>query len=150
MRYQDLIDKDLLKEEKIDFDQINKIIAKAQKKIKNSEILFKNDAEEDAYTLAYEAMLLAGRALVFSFGLRPRAAGSHKTVVEFARRIMGDRYDILVKKFDKMRKKRHYLIYGPSSDVSQTETQNAIKSAYDFLEKISQEIEFKNPQQKLL
>lgn len=150
MNYQDLIDKGLLKEEKVDFEQINKLLGKAYGKIRASKILLENDDEEDAYTLAYEAMLLGGRALVFSYGFRPRTVGSHKTVVEFAGRIIGDRYDVLVKKFDKMRKKRHYLIYGSSSDVSQTEVQNALKSANEFLEKIKQEIESKNPQQKLL
>jgi hypothetical protein len=29
------------------------------------------DDSENSYQLAYEAMLLAGRALVFSFGFRP-------------------------------------------------------------------------------
>ena len=150
MNYQDLIDKGFIKKEEIGFDQISKTIGKAYQKIRASEILLENDVEEDAYALAYEAMLLAGRALVFSCGFRPRAVGSHKTVVEFTRRIIGDRYDILVKKFDKMRKKRHYIIYGSSSDVSPTEAQNAIKSATEFLEKIKQEIAAKNPQQKLL
>jgi len=147
--YQDLINKGFLKEDKIGFEQVNKTIIKAHKKIKSAEVLFKNDAEEDAYALAYEAMLLAGRALVFSRGLRPRVIGSHKTVVEFCKRIIGDNYDILIKKFDKMRKKRHYIIYEPASDVSCAEAQNAIKSAYEFLEKIKEEIESKNSQRKL-
>lgn len=150
MNYQDLIDKGFLKKEEIDFEQINNIFGKAFKKIGSAEVLLNSGNDEDAYALAYEAMLLAGRALVFSFRLRPRAVGSHKTVVEFASRIIGDRYDVLVKKFDKMRKKRHYIIYGSSSDVSRTEAQNAIKSAYEFLEKIKQEIKSKNPQLKLL
>jgi len=51
-----------------------------------------------------------GRALVFSYGFRPRAAGSHKTVVDFTEAVIGKDYKVLIKKFDKMRKKRHYLI----------------------------------------
>jgi uncharacterized protein (UPF0332 family) len=150
VNYQDLIDKGLLKKEKIDFEQINKVMEKARKKIISSKILAERGNDEDAYTLAYEAMLLAGRALVFSYGLRPRTVGSHKTVVEFTRRMVGDRYHTLVLKFDKMRKKRHYIIYGPLTDISHTEAQNAIENACEFLEKIKQEIEAKNPQLKLL
>jgi len=150
MNYQDLINNGLLKREKISFDQINKVLERAYKNIKSARVLLDNDDEEGAFKFAYEAMLLTGRALVFSYGFRPRTIGSHKTVVEFSKRVLGDPYEVLIDKFDKMRKRRHYLIYEIGLTVSATETENAIKSACKFINKIEEFIQKKNPQKKLL
>ena len=38
--------------------------------------------EEWTYTIAYHAMLRAGRALMFAKGYRPKGKDQHKTVVE--------------------------------------------------------------------
>ena len=149
MNYQDLIKSGSLRKEKIGFEQINKILERAHKNIKSARVLLDNNDEEGAFRFAYEAMLMAGRALVFSYGLRPGTTGSHKTVVEFSKRILGNSYEILVAKFDKMRKKRHYLIYGIGFTVSSTETENAIRSAFNFIDRIEEFIQKKNPQKKL-
>jgi len=111
--------------------------------------LLNNDLEEGAFRLAYDAMLAAGRALVFSYGLRPRSIGSHKIVVDFTERILRTDYKILVEKFNAMRKKRHYLIYGASGSVSGTEAKNAIRTARELIEKIKQEIQKRNPRKTL-
>jgi uncharacterized protein (UPF0332 family) len=95
--------------------------------------LILEDDQENSYQLAYEAMLLAGRALVFSFGCRPRAAGSHKIVVDFTNNVLGKDASNLVYKFNKMRKRRHYLIYGSGLYISEVDSHNAIKSAKKFL-----------------
>jgi len=149
MNYQDLIKSGLLKKEKVGFEQINKVLERAYKNIKSAKILLNNDDEEGAFRFAYEAMLLTGRALVFSYGLRPRVTASHKTVVEFSKRILGEPYEILINKFNKMRKKRHYLIYDVGFTVSSTEAKNAIKSAQEFISKIEEFIQKKSPQKKL-
>jgi len=149
MTYQDLIKKGLLKKEPIGLDQVSKIIEKSYQNIKSAKILFKEGFEENGFQLTYQAMLLAGRALTFSYGLRPRAAGSHKIVIDFAERILGGQYKVLIRKFNKMRKKRNYLIYGIGLTVSGTEAKNGLKTAEDFIEKIKEHIQAKNPQKKL-
>lgn len=149
MNYQDFIKKGLLKEDKIGFDQINKVIEKSYKNLRAAKILLDHDDEETAFKLAYEAMLLAGRALVFSYGLRPRTVNSHRIVVEFTGKVLGSDYDILISKFDKMRRIRHYLIYGAGLSISSTETKNAINSACELIDKISEIIQSQNPQKKL-
>jgi len=150
MNYQEFIEKGLLKKEKIDFGQIIKVISRANRHLRSAKTLLKDGDEDGGFQFAYQAMLLGGRALVFSYGLRPRAIGSHKTVVDFTEKILGDDYKILTQKFDKMRKKRNYLIYGIGLAVSKTETKNAIKTAEEFIEKIKKIIQDKNPQQKLI
>jgi len=150
MNYEELVKKGLLRKEKIGFNQIGKVLDKAIRNIKSAKILLKDSDEEGSFQLAYQAMLLAGRALVFSYGLRPRAVGSHKIVVDFAEKVLGKEYKILTYKFNKMRKKRHYLIYGIELTVSETEVENAIQTAQDFIEKIKEIIQRKNPQRKLI
>ena len=147
--YQDLIDKGLLKKENIDFIQVGKVLSKARNDLRSAKILLAENQCENTFELAYESMLSAGRALAFSFGLRPRAQGSHKTVVEFCNRILKSPVDISSKKFDIMRRKRHYLIYGAGFEISKIEARNAVKNADEFIGKIEKIIKEKNPQKEL-
>jgi len=87
--------------------------------------------------------------LVFSYNCRPRTAGSHKIVVEFSEKILGEKYFVIVSKFDRMRKNRHYLIYGSGLAISETEAKNAIDSAKKFVSEVEKIIQKKNPQKKL-
>lgn len=148
--YHDLVEKGLLREEKIDFVQIRKVLNKAQNDLKSARILLGKNQNENAFELAYEAMLSAGRAMVFSYGFRPRAQGSHKTVIEFSRRILKNSPEIIVKKFDRMRRKRHYLIYGIGLEISKTEAENAVKNASNFIKEATAIIEKRDRQSKLL
>lgn len=150
MSYQELVEKGLLRNEGIGFDQINEVLERAYRNIKSAKTLLKDSDEEGSFQLAYQAMLLSGRALVFSYGFRPRTVGSHKIVVDFTEMTMGKKYKILVKKFDKMRRKRNYLIYGVGLAISKTEAENAIKTAEEFIEKIKEQIQKRNPQEKLI
>ncbi len=150
MDYKDFLEKGLLKEEKIDFEQIANVVEKARRKIKSAKTLIKDNDSEGGFQMAYESMLLSGRALVFSHNLRPRALGSHKIVVDFCSLILGEKYKMLVYKFDKMRKQRNYLIYGINLSFSEVEAENAIKTAEEFIGKITEFIQHKNPQKKLV
>jgi len=139
----------LIKEEKISRESVDKVIVKAHRGIKSAIILVEDNDLEGGYELSYEAMLLAGRALVFSFNFRPRTIGSHKTVVEFVEKVFGKEDGVLAAKFNKMRKNRHYLIYGSGLAISQTEAKNAIISARVLLEKVEKNIQERSPQGKL-
>lgn len=150
MTYQEFVKKGLLRKEKIGFDQINRVIERSYRNIKSAKALLRDGDEEGAFQFAYQAMLLAGRALAFSYGLRPRSRGSHKIVVDFTEKVLGKGYKILVQKFNRMRKKRNYLIYGIGLVISKTEAENATKTAKQFIEKIKATIQKKNPQKRLI
>lgn len=140
----EFIDKGLIKKDDgIDAFHVLSVIKKSRRSIKSAKLLVEDD-QENSYQLAYEAMLLAGRALVFSFGFRPRAAGSHKIVVDFSKKVLGKEIEILVFKFNKMRKKRHYLVYGTGLYISEIDSRNAIASAVKFLRHIIRFIKNKN------
>ena len=98
------VEKGLIKKDNIEPSQVLNVIKKSRRSIRSAKLIMEDDSE-NSYQLAYEAMLLAGRALVFSFGFRPRAAGSYKIVVDFSKEILGKETKTLVYKFNKMRKK---------------------------------------------
>jgi uncharacterized protein (UPF0332 family) len=146
---QEFIDKSLIKkDDHFDSSQIRSVLEKSQRSIKSARLLIDDD-RDNSYQLAYEAMLLAGRALVFSFGFRPRAAGSHRIVVDFSKKVLGKETATLVFKFNKMRKKRHYLIYGSGFSISEVDSRNAISSAAKFLKDVENFINDKNLRGKL-
>jgi len=141
---QEFIEKGLIKkDDSIDSSQILSVLKKARRSIKSAKLIIEDD-QENSYQLAYEAMLLAGRALVFSFGFRPRAAGSHKIVVDFSKKVLGKEIATLVFKFNKMRKIRHYLIYGTGLYISEVDSRNALSSAIKFLKHVIRFIKDKN------
>jgi len=142
-KIESFIEKNLIKKDNIEPSQVLNIIKKSRRSIKSAKLIMEDDSE-NSYQLACEAMLLAGRALVFSFGFRPRAAGSHKIVVDFLKEVLGEETKTLVYKFNKMRKKRHYLIYGTGLYISEVDSRNAILSAVQFLRYIIRFIRQKN------
>lgn len=150
MIYQKLVKNKLLIKEKVDFRQIHGVIERAHRDIKSAITLIEDGDYEGSFRFAYEAMLLAGRALVFSFGFRPRAIGSHKIVVDFTEKVLGKEFKVLTQKFNRMRKKRNYLIYGINLTISKTEAKNAVKSAEEFVDIIQKFIQKRNPQKKLI
>ena len=114
------------------------------KKIEDSLNLAKRDVnvarsvlEENcdwAFSIAYNAMLQAIRALMFSKGYRPSGRNQHISVVRFAELFLR-REDVIV--LDRMRRKRHATIYDTAGTISIREAENAVERA----EKLVHEIE---------
>jgi len=148
-KFWEFIDNGWIREEKIGPTLVNQVVAKAKRSLKSAALLLADGDAEGSYELAYEAMLLSGRALVFSFDYRPRAAGSHKIVVDFVKKSLPKEAATVTLKFDKMRKNRHYLIYGAGLAISEAEAKNAISSAKSLMVKIEKIIDRKSPQRKM-
>jgi uncharacterized protein (UPF0332 family) len=90
-----------------------------------------------AYSIAYNSILQAGRALMFLEGYRPRGSEQHATVVEFVEERLGIDYAGQVQLFDQMRRKRHRVIYEAAGLISKKEAEQAIDFAEVFVEKIA-------------
>ena len=145
-KYQDL---GLIKKEMIGFDQINKQFSRAKQDLIVAEANLKIDSEV-TYNYAYLAMLRTGRALMFSFEYRPIDGKQHKTVVDFAEKMLGAKYSELVSYFNRMRKKRNDFTYDePDIVISNEEAKNAIKIANEFVQEVSRFIKEHNPQKEL-
>ena len=141
------IEKKLIKAEKIGLDQIEKVMKAAEKDLKVAERLLSID-EGHAYETAYAAMLHAARAFVFVKGYRSTTNFQHKTVVSLAAHFLGDKYKVLIEKFDHMRKNRNKFIYEPwKFHISMTDAKSALKSAREFVEIIKEVIKKEHPQQ---
>jgi uncharacterized protein (UPF0332 family) len=151
MTFNDFIEKykkqNLIKEQKSDFQGIETIITRAYDEIRIARANMSID-EGTAFTIAYTSMLHAGRALMLVKGYRPNNGYQHKTVVDFAAMVLGDEFKTLTQHFEKMRRKRNLFIYELSISISETEVDNALKSATTFISAIKQIIEKENPQFK--
>jgi len=95
-------------------------------------ILREND--DWAFSIAYNAMLQAIRALMFSKGYRPSGRNQHISVVRFAELFLR-KEDVTI--LDRMRRKRHITTYNAAGTISEREAENAIERA----EKLVHEIE---------
>lgn len=98
-----------LKRGKTGSDQVAKFLKSSRREIKTAECNLRIDLE-NSYECAYEAMFKAGRALLFSYELRPDDGMQHKTVVEISGYLLGEKYQYLIMFFDQTRKKEIFLI----------------------------------------
>lgn len=85
-------------------------------------------------------MLQAGRALMFSEGFRPSGEYKHAFVVMFAEEMFGGDSKSSVLVLDKLRKRRHKIVYEVSDTVSESEALNSLKAAEEFIQKIKKKI----------
>jgi len=150
MSWKELLKDNSLQKKKISFREVDKILDKAQESLKAAEILIKKDLPESSFKQAYDSMLLAGRALIFFLGYRPRVVGSHAITVKFCQLYLGVNFKVLTEKFKKMKQKRNYLIYEAGLTISPTESQNAIRNAKQFLKTIEEKIREQRKQKKLI
>ena len=86
-----------------------------------------------AYTIAYNAVLQAGRALMFSQGYRPDGANQHVSVVKFVELYL-DKNDGII--FDRMRRKRNSSVYDAAGSITESVAAFALREAEDLVEKI--------------
>ena len=151
MTFKDFVEKyktlGLIKEQKVNFNGIENLVARAYKEIKIAQANVTID-EGTAFTIAYTSMLHAGRALMLAKGYRPNNGYQHKTVVDFAAMVLGPEFKTLTQHFEKMRRKRNLFIYELSISISETEVNKALESAATFIAAIKNIIEKENPQFK--
>jgi len=150
MIWKKLLENNNLQKKKVSFKEVEAVLNKAYKAVYAAEILLEKNIDESAFKEAYDAMILSGRALIFSLGLRPRTIGSHSITIKFCELYLGKEFKLLIDKFKKMKQKRNYLIYGTDLIVSEVETKNAIKTAKDFVRKIEKIVQRKDPQKRLV
>lgn len=147
---EELSNQGFIGKEKIGFDQIVKHLNRAHKDLKVAKANLKIDTEA-AYNYAYLAMLRTGRALMFSFGYRPVGGQQHKTIVLFSEAVLGKEFSESIARFNRMRKFRNRFTYEePGILVSRQQTEKALAGAAQFVQKVSEFIQKRNPQMKLL
>src|SRR5512133_304012 len=141
MNYEDLLNRGLIKPFAAGTAQSASRLALAKRDIKAAEAMLAIDRDW-AFSMAYNAVLQATRALMFANGFRPAAGeGQHKTAVEFAEIALGEKFHDDIYIFDKMRSKRHRVIYDALGLVSLEEAKQAFAFAVRFVKEVEQLLE---------
>jgi uncharacterized protein (UPF0332 family) len=122
---EDLEREGLIRRLPVDGRKVQDAIALAHRDLKTSRTILQTD-HDWAYNIAYNAVLQAGRALMFSKGYRPDGAKQHIAVVKFAELFL-EKPDALI--FDRMRRKRHGSVYDTAGAISETEAKSAVDQA---------------------
>jgi uncharacterized protein (UPF0332 family) len=85
------------------------------------------------FAVAYNAVLQASRAYMFSKGYRPDTQNAHKNVFAFMQDALGDEYRDLVTYFDRMRVRRNRALYDVAGMISETEAKNLFQNAREYV-----------------
>ena len=148
MNFDEYIKRNLIKKTKPDFKQIRVQLSRAEKDLETAEKVKAID-KTWAYTICYHSMIRASRALMFSFGYLPTNINTHKTLIDFVKKVLGDKYSVLIEKFNRMRRTRHEFIYESKNGISAEQVDNSISDAKLMTAEIEKLIEKNNPQGKL-
>ena len=134
-----------LKPHAVDWAQIERFLASADKKLASAHRILVFD-EEACLQQAYEAMLKASLGFIFSHGFRARSQpGHHIAIIEFVRSRIGKKHGGLLIVFDRLRRKRNMALYDDTGFVSQHDAENALESARDYLNVIRADIVARKP-----
>jgi uncharacterized protein (UPF0332 family) len=122
----------LIKKLPVDKKKVEDAALHAHRDLKTARAVLSTDYDW-AYTIAYNAVLQAGRALMFSKGYRPEGNSQHISVVKFAGLFL-NKNDAVI--FDRMRRKRNSSVYESSGTVTETEAEYAISQSEILVQKI--------------
>ncbi len=132
-----------LKPHAVDWTQINRFLASAEKKLASAHKILAFD-EEACLQQAYEAMLKASLGFIFSHGFRPRSQpGHHVAIIEFVRARIDKKHAGLLAILDRLRRKRNLALYDDRGFVSQRDAEAALEAARDYLSVIRAELAFR-------
>ena len=129
----------------IDFGKIQYLIKRAKQDLKTAKLI-RNSDPEATYQLLYEGMLHAALAYMVSDGVQPDIRGKHKTVIEYVAFRLGAHHEPNMEFYDRMRRKRHQLMYEPGpNECTEKELDDAQKAVRDFIALISAQIKENHP-----
>ena len=94
-------------------------------------------------------MIRAGRVLMYSKGYLPTVKNSHKTIIDFTKLILGNEYQNLTNRFNRMRKRRHDFIYDSKNNITYKEAKASLDAAKSLISKIEDLIKEESPQKEL-
>ena len=135
-----------LKPHKVDWGQIDRFLASADKKLASAHKILAFD-EEACLQQAYEAMLKASLGFMFSHGFRARSYPSHHiAIIDFVRARIDKKHAGLIMVFDRLRRTRNMALYDDTGFVSHHDAEQALKTAQSYLVIIRTDIVTRKPQ----
>ena len=130
--YEDLLRAGRIREERVSTGEIDRAMERAARDLKTAKKIMADDPDW-GFAVAYNAVLQASRAYMFSQGYRPQTAHGHKNTFAFMAIALGADHQDLITYFDRMRKKRNQAVYDISGLITETEAKGLLKKAEGFV-----------------
>jgi len=112
-------------------------IRRARRDLDTAKTLIASQKLDWSLAVSYNAMLVAGRAIMFDRGYRPSSTEGHIAVVRFLQATLGNEASQrMIMIMNGMRKKRHRIVYEEMDIVSPNEAQQAVRWAEEFVKTI--------------
>jgi uncharacterized protein (UPF0332 family) len=123
----------------LDKEMTGNALKLAERDLRTAKDVFANSDYDWSFSIAYNAMLQAGRALMFSQGFRPKGEHKHISVIEFIRKkYKGEFAEQILFMFNKIRKKRHIAVYEQADIISRDEAASAMNVAEEFARRVKE------------
>lgn len=136
MNLSDLLSKGLVEKFQSDPVQIKKEMDIAKNDLASAKKMLTIQEWGWAHNAAYNAMLQAGRALMFSKGYRPKSSEHHVAVVSFAEAVYSAKFSSeVLQAFGKARLRRSESMYDRAGSISETQGRNLVDKAEIFVNK---------------
>ena len=136
MNLSDLLSKGLVEKFQSDPVQIKKEMDIAKNDLASAKKMFTIQEWGWAHNAAYNAMLQAGRALMFSKGYRPKSSEHHVAVVSFAETVYSAKFSSeVLQAFGKARLRRSESMYDRAGSISEAQGRNLVDKAEIFVNK---------------
>lgn len=132
---------DMWEKIEVNKDLVKKTLLLAERDIKTAKNVFEDKDYDWCLAIAYNAMLQAGRSLMFSEGYRPKGQYKHVAVIEFVKSRFKEFAEQMLFIFNKTRKKRHIAVYEQADIVSKDEARNVLNWAEKFVKKTKEILE---------
>jgi hypothetical protein len=134
-----------LKPHRVDWAQIDRFLASAEKKLASARKILAFD-EEACLQQAYESMLKASLGFMFSHAVRARSQpGHHIAIIEFVRARFDKKHAALIVVFDRLRRMRNLALYDDTGFVSRHDAEQALEAAREYLGVIRKDIADRKP-----
>lgn len=139
MTIDELLQERRIYRQKVAAADISAVVARAETDIQSARFMLERDPTW-AFSIAYNAVLQASRALMFFHGFRPASHEGHKNAFAYLRVTIEENRKALIEYFDRMRVKRHQAVYEASGHVTRTEAERLIKQAQSFVDWVRNEV----------
>ena len=132
MTIDELLQERRIQRQKVAAADITALITRAETDINLAQFMLARDPGW-AFSIAYNGILQASRALMFFHGFRPSSHEGHKNTFAYLRAIVEEDGNALIDYFDRMRVKRHQAVYEAPGRVTRTEAETLIEQAQSFV-----------------
>ena len=131
MSLKKLLDQGKLRPHKTSKEEISNLFKLANRDISDSQV--EGLSTDRKFATAYNAILQLATILVYAKGYQPHGVGHHFTVFQAMKGILGKEYYGLSDYFDSCRAKRNITDYDYAGGISETEAEELIGEAKEFM-----------------